>query len=80
MLHHDQENARASRRPEPGDTAITRRIRPKSIALAGIAGALLIGVPTVLVGVGSPAGAVTTAPAPVPTPAVVTARSSMHRP
>jgi hypothetical protein len=67
MLHHDQENARASRRPEPGDTAITRRIRPKSIALAGIAGALLIGVPTVLVGVGSPAGAVTTAPAPVPT-------------
>ncbi|HEY5423276.1 MAG TPA: fibronectin type III domain-containing protein [Ilumatobacteraceae bacterium] len=65
MLDHDQENARASRSPEPGDTATTRRIRPKSIALAGIAGALLIGVPTVLVGVGAPAGAAV--PAPIPT-------------
>jgi len=45
MLHHDQENARASRRPEPGDTAITRRIRPKSIALAGIAGAASLVAP-----------------------------------
>src|SRR6476646_6426053 len=65
MLHHKRENARASRHLESGETTGSRRIRTKSIALAGIAGALLIGVPTVLVGVGSPAGAAV--PAPVPT-------------
>ena len=67
MLHQKRENARASCTPETGEAASTRRVRPKSIALAGVAGALLIGVPTVLVGVGSPAAAVTTVPAPVPT-------------
>jgi len=66
MLHHHRVNARARRRPETGGTAAsTRRIRTKPIALAGLVGALLIGVPTVLVGVGSPAGAAV--PAPVPT-------------
>jgi hypothetical protein len=65
MLHHNRVHARASRRAESGETAGTRRVRTKSIALASVAGALLIGVPTVLVGVGSPAGAAV--PAPVPT-------------
>jgi len=65
MLHHNRVHARASRRPESGETARTRRVRTTSIALAGVAGALLIGIPTVLVGVGSPAGAAV--PAPVPT-------------
>jgi len=66
MLQHHRVHARASRRLQTGGTAANgRRIRTKPIALAGLVGALLIGVPTVLVGVGSPAGAAV--PAPVPT-------------
>ena len=63
MHHHIRKNACPSR-PESGATAAIGGFRGKRIALAGLAGALLVGVPTILVGVAAPAGAAGSAPVP----------------